>query len=706
MNSIQSEQHENILIVTIDTPGEKVNKLDEKMMDRFTEVLDELGQNNGLRGAILISGKEESFIAGADLEMLRSRKTEEELLALSKRGNAILQRIERSGKPIVAAIHGSCMGGGTELALACHYRVLSDDPATKIALPEVKLGLIPGMGGTQRLPRLIGIQSALEYMLTGKNFYPKQALRNGFADELVYRHKLLPAAKKWIREHHPGDGPEPAGPNGLLNRLLEGNRMGQNLIFSQARKKTLARTRGNYPAPLELIECVKTGIQYGIEAGLATESEAFARLGSTRKAKELINLFFAMNSARNNPSDENALTVQQIGVLGAGLMGSGISQVSSEAGYSVWLKDRDMSSAGKGRKAIAKDLEKRVSKQILQPFERDQLLSRIHATDNYDGFGKMDLIIEAVFEDLALKQKLFAEIEDLVSPETVIASNTSSIPITTLAGNARYPERFVGMHYFSPVPKMPLLEIIRTKDTREEAIATACRVGRKQGKTVIVVRDGPGFYTTRAVSAYMNEALLLFEEGAGVAEIDRIMKDFGFPVGPLTLLDEVGIDIGAHVASVLEGLFDARGGVTSKLSARLQEAGILGRKNGKGFYLYPEGEKKRLNPNIEAFRNDVPGERPGADLIHERLSLIMVNEAAWCLDEGILEAPVDGDLGAILGLGFPPFTGGPFRFMDQEGAGTVRNRLESLQESCGGRFAPAELIQDADRSGKRFYPDR
>lgn len=705
MNSLQTEQHDNILIVTIDTPGEKVNKLDEEMMDQFEGVLDELASNNSLRGAVIRSGKSNNFIAGADINMIRSCKSEEELLKLSQRGGAILKRIQASGKPVVAAIHGACMGGGTELALACHYRILSDSSDTKIALPEVQLGLIPGMGGTQRLPRLIGIQQSLEYLLTGKNFYVRQAKRNGFADEVVYQHKLVDVAKTFILNHQPGTGKENGKPKGWAGRLLEGTHLGRNTIFSQARKKTLARTQGNYPAPLVLIECVKAGYQNGMEAGLRFESESFARLGMTQKSREMVNLFFAMNQAKSNPSDERAHTIERVGVLGAGLMGSGITEVSVDAGYNVWMKDRDLPSAAKGRKAIARNIEKRVDKHIISPFERDQILSRIHATDQYDGFDRLDLVIEAVFEDQSLKQKLFAEVEEIVSPETIIASNTSSIPISQLTEKTKHPERFVGMHYFSPVPKMPLLEIIRTDQTTDEAVATAVRAGRAQGKTVIVVNDGPGFYTTRAVSAYMNEALLLFEEGADIKEIDRSMKDFGFPVGPLTLLDEVGIDIGAHVASVLEGLFDERGGITSKLSARLEEAGYLGRKNGKGFYLYPDDGKKTLNENVYEFRNNGESEVPTADEIHERLSLVMVNEAAWCLGDGILKTPADGDLGAILGLGFPPFTGGPFRYIDQEGADSILKRLEDLIESCGGRFTPAEAIREHEQNNRRFYPN-
>lgn len=702
MRKLRTEEQEKILIITLDAPDSSVNTIDEESMAELEECLDHLQDGNHLRGAVLISAKENNFIAGADLKLLQSLEKASDFTELSRRTYGLLDRLESSGKPVVAAIHGSCMGGGTELALACHYRVLSTDRATRIALPEVNLGILPGMGGTQRMPRTIGIENALNHILTGKSFYSRQAKRYGFADKVAYRHHLIDAARELILSHQPGKPKEEVS-RGLKSKLLESNKLGRRILFSQARKRALAKTRGNYPAPEAILECVETGIEEGMAKGLELEAIRFGQLGTTEVSRNLLNLFFATQRAKKQPSDEGARTVRNIGVLGAGLMGSGISQVSVEGGYSVWLKDQTLEAAARGRKGATSDWDKKVSKRILTASERDQQVSRLHASDGWGGFGSCDLVIEAVFEDREVKKSLYKEVEPMLPEGCVIASNTSSIPITELAGALRNPERMVGMHYFSPVPKMPLLEVIRGEQSSDEAIATACKVGRAQGKTVIVVNDGPGFYTTRVVSSYMNEAMLLLEEGADAREMDEIMKDAGFPVGPLTLLDEVGIDVGAHVASVLKPLFDERGGVTSTLSSKLLEREELGRKSGAGIYLYKEGKRDGLNPALKDLLGETGGSLPDEEEIHERLLLSMVNEAAWCLQGEILLTPQDGDLGAILGLGFPPFTGGPFRYMDHEGLSPIRKRLETLRASAGDRFTAPDHVEIMDQNGKTYY---
>ena len=555
-------------------------------------------------------------------------------------------------KPVVVGIHGSCMGGGTELALACHYRVVSDHSSTKIGLPEVKLGLLPGMGGTQRLPRLIGIQKALTYMLTGKNMYSYQAKKTGFANEIVHQHAVKTAGIKAVhklagQKYHQPDKRSTA------EKLLEGNPVGRAIIFNQARKKTRGQTKGNYPAPMKIIDSVEYGLKNGLEKGLKYESNLFGELAITPESRALVQLFFAMNRAKKNPYKGSAKTVNKIGVLGAGLMGSGIAEVSMDHGYGVWLKDQTIENAIKGEESIAENLSQKVDKRILSSFEKDEKLSLVHPTDSYDGFEHMDLIIEAVFEDLSLKQSIVKEVEKAGSESTIFASNTSSLPITDIAKNASRPENILGMHYFSPVQKMPLLEIIKTEQTSEETLATAYEVGLNQGKTVIVVNDGPGFYTTRILAPFMNEALLLLEEGVSIEQLDRAMKQFGFPVGPAALFDEVGIDVGAHVAEVLSNIFEKRGAKTSKKAAELVEAGYKGRKNGRGFYKYSKGKKKVANLEIYSFFGGTSRKEMDDNDIQQRLTLMMVNEAIYCLQENILLSPGDGDLGAILGLGFP-----------------------------------------------------
>ena len=699
---IQIETRDGVAVVLLNTPGEKVNKLNEQLIDEFSGFLDKLETDDSLIGALLVSGKENNFIAGADIEMFKTRTTADELSELSRTGQRILNRVESLGKPVVVGIHGSCMGGGTELALACDYRIVSDHSSTKIGLPEVKLGLLPGMGGTQRLPRLIGIQKALTYMLTGKNMYSYQAGKTGFADELVHQHAVETAGIKAVHKLA-GQKTNQPDKRGFAEKLLEGNPVGRAVIFNQARKRTRGKTKGNYPAPFKIIDSVEYGFKNGLEKGLEYESDLFGELAVTPESRALVQLFFAMNSAKKNPHKKSAKKVNNIGVLGAGLMGSGIAEVSMDHSYNVWLKDQSVEDALKGKETITENLNQKVNKHILSSFEKDEKLSLVHPTESYDGFEKMDLVIEAVFEDLTLKQSIVNEVEKAGSESIIFASNTSSLPITDIAKNAGRPENILGMHYFSPVQKMPLLEIIKTEKTSEEVLATAYGVGLNQGKTVIVVNDGPGFYTTRILAPFMNEALLLLEEGVSIDQLDRAMKQFGFPVGPAALFDEVGIDVGAHVAGVLSDTFEQRGAKTSKKAAELVEAGYKGRKNGRGFYKYADGEKKVANQEIYSFFGGTSRKEMDDSDIQHRLTLMMVNEAIYCLQENILLSPTDGDLGAILGLGFPPFTGGPFRYADSRGAKELVDQMNGFAEKFGKRFKPAGLLVEKSKSSSAFH---
>jgi 3-hydroxyacyl-CoA dehydrogenase/enoyl-CoA hydratase/3-hydroxybutyryl-CoA epimerase len=558
------------------------------------------------------------------------------------------------------------------------------------------------MGGTQRLPRLIGVQKALTYMLTGKNMYSYQARKTGFANELVHQHAVETAGIKAVLKLAGKKADQP-DKRSIAEKLLEGNPVGRAVIFKQARKKTRGQTKGNYPAPMKIIDSVEYGLKNGLEKGLKYESQLFGELAITSESRALVQLFFAMNGAKKNPYKESEKKVNNIGVLGAGLMGSGIAEVSMDYGYSVWLKDQSVENAIKGKDSIADNLDQKVSKRILSSFEKDEKLSLIHPTESYDGFEKMDLVIEAVFEDLNLKQSIVKEVEKAGSENIIFASNTSSLPITDIAKDAARPENILGMHYFSPVQKMPLLEIIKTEQTSEEVLATAYEVGLNQGKTVIVVNDGPGFYTTRILASFMNEALLLLEEGVSIDQLDRAMKQFGFPVGPAALFDEVGIDVGAHVAGVLSDTFEQRGAKTSKKAAELVDAGYKGRKNGRGFYKYAEGEKKVANQEIYSFFGGSSRKEMDDSDIQQRLTLMMVNEAIYCLQENILLSPTDGDLGAILGLGFPPFTGGPFRYADTRGATELVSQMNDFAEKFGKRFKPAGLIVEKSKSDSVFH---
>lgn len=673
------------------------------MMAQFEEFLNQLESDESINGAVLISGKENNFIAGADIEMFKTRETAEELEQLSKDGHQILNKIETASKPVVVGIHGSCMGGGLELSLASDYRIATNHSKTVLALPEVKLGVIPGTGGTQRLPRLIGIQKALSYMLTGGNIYARKAKSIGLVDELTHKDALEEAAIKAVHKLSGTNSFKRKDKRSFVEKVLEGNPVGRNIIFSQARKKTLGKTKGNYPAPLMIIDSVKYGYQKGLKKGLENEARLFGDAGATSESRALVNLFFGMTGAKKNPLEDKVEKVNTIGVLGAGLMGSGIADVSiNKGGYSVLLKDQTLKEAAKGEKVIWDALNQKSKKQIITSFERDQLSSKVTGTDSYDAFGKIDLVIEAVFEDLDLKRKIVSEVEEVTDNHCIFASNTSSLPISEIAKGAKRPENIIGMHYFSPVQKMPLLEIITTPQTADWVTATAYEVGVKQGKTVIVVNDGPGFYTTRILAPYMNEALLLLEEGASIEFLDKIMKQFGYPVGPMALLDEVGIDVGAHVGETMAPVFNARGGKSSAKAQELMDAGYLGRKNKRGMYTY-NGKKKEPNSEIYSFFGGNSRSNPDTETAQHRMALMMVNEAAYCLQEDILKSPTDGDLGAILGLGFPPFTGGPFRYIDQVGVQTIVARLNKFNENFGPRFKPAGILVEYAKARKTFH---
>jgi 3-hydroxyacyl-CoA dehydrogenase/enoyl-CoA hydratase/3-hydroxybutyryl-CoA epimerase len=706
MSYAHIEKEGGVAVVWLDQPGEKVNKISLDLLDEFRAMLDLLETDAEVKGAVLISRKKDTFIAGADIDKLREAASPEYAEAMSRQGHVLLNRLEQCPKPVVAAIHGAALGGGLELALACAYRIATEDPRTVLALPEVKLGLLPAGGGTQRLPRLVGLQAALDMMLTGKNIYPRQAKRMGLVDHLIHPYGLLRAAK--ITALELAENPvRRKVRRPFTAALLESNRLGRKLVYKKAAEMVRKATWGNYPAPFSIIACVETGLEQNMAAGLECEAKNFGELAMTSQSRELVQIFFGMTALKKNPRQELARPVRTIGVLGAGLMGSGIANVSIANGFDVLLKDVSLEAVGQGEKAVWQDFDGKVKKRALSPFERDRTFSRITGTMDYQGFEKADLVVEAVFEDLDLKKKILAETETVLRDDAIFASNTSSLPITRIAEASRRPDQVIGMHYFSPVPRMPLLEIIATPGTAPWVTATAVDVGIRQGKTVIVVNDGPGFYTTRILAPLINEALQLLEEGGEIREIDTVMRQFGFPVGPITLLDEVGIDVGAHVSGILGGLFAGRGAKPSAAMERLFKAGYRGRKNNRGFYLYgARGGKgrKKVNREVYAFFGGQYRRKIDTAEIQNRLSLVMVNEAAWCLQDGILHSPGDGDIGAVFGLGFPPFLGGPFRYLDRLGLEKALGLFENLEKRIGPRFTPAPILRDYARENKKFYP--
>lgn len=696
---------EGVAMVWLDQKGEKINKIGPDVINLFDSVFDELDKDSSIKAVVLIS-KKKDFIAGADIDAFTKVQKPGDWEPISRKGHAILKRMEGSKKPIVAAINGSCLGAGLEIALACTARIASNDRNTKMALPEVQLGLLPGGGGTQRLPRLIGIQKALDMMLTGKNIFAVPAKKMGLVDRLIFPQALDRAAKEFALElvKNPLKRERKTS---LVDKVLEGPLKG--VVFSQARKMVQGMTKGNYPAPFKIIDCVQTGMTKGEKAGYDAEAKKFEELILTEESRQLINIFFAMTEKKKNPMKAQAKETKTLAMLGAGFMGAGITEVSINKGVNVILKDIKDETIASARKSIWESLNKKVKRKSLDIVEAEQIMARINGTTNYDAFKQADMVIEAVFEDLNLKKKIIKEVEAEIRPDCIFASNTSALPITKIADASSRPELVIGMHYFSPVPKMPLLEIVVTDKTADWVTATCLELGIRQGKTCIVVQDGPGFYTTRILAPFFNEALLMLREGGDALQIDNEVRKFGFPVGPVTLLDEVGIDVGAHVMTGdLITEFKKRDGAVAagEEIEQMFKAGFSGRKNKKGFYEYNDQGKKvkgKINQQAYGYFGGSSRKQLDAEFIQQRCGWAFINEAALCLQEGIVSTPLDGDIGAIFGLGFPPFRGGPFRYIDTIGADKAVSILENLAAKTSNRFKPADIIVEKARKGEKFY---
>lgn len=703
MNAIRVERRgEGIAVVVLDHPERPVNTLSEALVDEFEAVVVPLLEDPEVRGLVLASAKPDTFIAGADLERLDEYERAEEASRMSRRGHAVLDRMESCPKPVVAAVHGAALGGGLEVALACHYILASDDPATVLALPEVMLGLLPGGGGTFRLVQRLGLTTALPMMLTGRRVRARSALRMGLVDALTTPGGIGSSAVRVAERLAEGSLHLPRRRHGFVDRVAA-LPLARSLVLAQARQQVRRQTRGNYPAPEEILACVAAGLAGGPAAGRVREAEGFGRLVVSPESRSLRWLFLASTGLKKDPSPADPRPVRRLAVLGAGLMGSGIASVSVGE-WAVVVRDLDEKTLARAARDVRSGLDKQVRSGSLRRADARRRWSRLLLTRAPSELAGADLVVEAVFENLELKQRVLAEVEELVGPDAVFASNTSALPISDIAAHARHPERVLGMHYFSPVPKMPLLEIVVSDRTAPWAVATARAVGQAQGKTCIVVRDRPGFYTTRILAPYLNEAMLLLEEGARVEELDRALKDWGFPVGPVALVDEVGVDVGAHVGETLGQAFSARGLGASPALPKLVTAGLLGRKSRRGFYLYPSRGRKRPNDAVYPLLGGAARRSLDRQEAQDRLALLMVNEAAHCLAEGVVASPRDADLGAVMGLGFPPFRGGPFHHVDAAGAGVVVGRLGELAGRYGPRFAPAPLLVEAAGSGRRFFP--
>lgn len=694
---------QNIAWLAIDVPGEKMNTLQAAFAQEMQEVFATLeAQKTSLKGMVIHSLKPDNFIAGADVRMLNACQSASEAQALAKQGQEMFQTLSDLPFPVVAAIHGPCLGGGLELALACHYRVCSDADITRLGLPEVQLGLLPGSGGTQRLPRLIGLLPSLDLILTGKQLRAKKAKQLGVIDACVAETILLDVAKKYVLDNS-GKKRHQANTS-AKEKLISHTQLGRKLIFDQAAKKTKQKTRGNYPAADAILEVIRHGLDRGFKAGLELEAKRFGDLVVSSESKALRSIFFATTEMKKETgSDAKPQTVKRIGVLGGGLMGAGISHVSvAKAKVPVRIKDVSNDGVLNALNCNYKLFDKQRKRRILSKAQMQTKMAQLSGGIDFTSYQHIDVVIEAVFEDLTLKQQMVADVEANAKTSTIFATNTSSLPIQKIAAKAARPENVIGLHYFSPVEKMPLVEVIPHQTTSQETIATVVALAKKQGKTPIVVKDCAGFYVNRILAPYMNEAAQILMAGESIEKIDTALLDFGFPVGPITLLDEVGIDVGSKIMPIL----------VQELGPRFQGPDVFdlllndnrkGRKSGKGFYTY-KGKKKEIDKSIYKLLKITPDAKQSDKEIALRCVLLMLNEAVRCLDEGVIRCARDGDIGAIFGIGFPPFLGGPFRYIDQIGIKKLVEMMNQHAEKYGDKFAPCDGLLTRAGVEARFYP--
>jgi len=710
-------REDGIAVLTMDVAGQRMNTLRAEFAAEMSEVLAEIRNNKSIRGLVIISGKKDCFIAGADIAMLDDCATEADAKQLSLQGHKVFNEIESLAIPVVAAIEGVCLGGGLELALACHLRIASLHPKTKMGMPEIQLGLLPGGGGTQRLPRLVGIAKALDLMLTGKPLRPKQALKMGLIDDMVPESILLEAAVELALK---GKITARKIKLSAVERALEGTAVGRNIIFQQATKQVQIKTQGNYPSPNKIIDCVRQGIDKGFAKGLEVEASHFAELVMSKESAAMRSVFFAMTEMKKETGagDVEPDEIHKVMVLGGGLMGGGIASVTTtKAKLATRVKDISEQGLSNALAYAYKLLDKGVKRRHMTPAIRDKIMSLMTTTTEYSGVKDVDIVVEAVFEDLALKQQMVKDVERECAEHTIFASNTSSLPISQIAEAASRPENVIGLHYFSPVEKMPLVEVIAHQTTSAKTIATTVAFARKQGKTPIVVQDGAGFYVNRILALYMNEAAQLLLEGQAIDHLDKALVKFGFPVGPMTLLDEVGIDVGAKIAPILEAELGLRFQAPAVFD-RLIRDDRKGRKNGKGFYLYGNQSKvdkllkknsKRVDVSVYSVLGlSAPAQSASVSTtqleeMSQRCIVQMLNEAVRCLDERIIASPRDGDIGAIFGIGFPPFLGGPFHYIDSMGAKALVEILANYQICYGDRFEPCMRLKEMAENEQRFF---
>lgn len=707
---------DGIATLRFDRTDSNMNTMDMKFMDEIAAAIERLATDDSIKGAIFTSGKP-VFAAGADLKVMEANldKVDDTPVAERLKMNAslskLLRRMETCGKPVACAINGTALGGGTEIALACHYRVVSDARGIQLGLPEVQVGLLPGGGGTQRVSRLVGIQAAMPVVMEGQALSAEKALKMGLVHKVVPADQLLAEAKRWLVEE--GDPVQPWDKKGFKIPGGAGPSspaVAQMLVVSNAMLQ--ARTFHNLPAPKAILSCLYEGPQLPMDKALDVEAKYFTLLQLDPVSRNMIRTLFInkgkADKLMHRPEGVPKTTFRKIGVVGAGLMGAGIAYHCAKLGIETVLIDRDQAAADKGKAYSAKRLEKDIAKGRMTQDKADAILARIHPTTDYAGLADVELVVEAVFEDRGIKAEITRKLDAVLPAHAVIASNTSALPISELAEAGAHPENFIGMHFFSPVERMPLVEIIRGRKTSPETLARALDLVQAMKKTPIVVNDGPGFFTSRFIGAYINESLAMVTEGVNPALIENAAKMAGIPVGPLTVSDEIGLDTAYHASQQRkkdEG--DAfKPTPTFRLVEKLVgELGRHGRKNGKGFFEYAADGSKKLWPGLAELFPPL-AEQPSVDEVKARMLYAQLVDAAKAMAEGVLIDPADGDVGSILGVGFPAYLGGPFSMMDTIGIDKVVAECDRLAARYGAQYAAPQLLRDMAAEGRTFYGAR
>lgn len=706
--SVQFKADSSVGYIIFDNPQAKVNVLNAQTIHQLDTIISNVKNNPTVKVLVVMSAKKDVFVAGADIKEIESITDVSDAKQKAQAGQNLFNKIEDLPIPTIAVIDGVTLGGGCELALACLHRVSTFNDKVKIGLPEVNLGFVPGFGGCYRLPRLVGLSQALKMILAGKPVGSVPALKMGLVDALfpqstlqadlaAFIQKVLkdPARKKFERRPHKG-----------LSGFLDSSPIGNILVFDRSRKGVMEATKGFYPAPLKAIDVLKETRGLSRGQALDYEAQAFAELAVTNISKNLVKIFFLSEKFKKyTPSDMQTVEPEKItkaGVIGAGIMGGGIAQLLSDRGVWVRMKDMNYEAIAKGLAAAYKVYQGALKKKRLKPFELSAKMGMISGTVDYSGFQDTDLVIEAVIENMDIKKKVFQELDGQVPARAIICSNTSSLSVTQMAESVKDPSRVIGFHFFNPVHRMPLIEIITTKYSSPKSIVTTLDFARRLGKTPILVKDAPGFLVNRILLGYINEAGRLFEEGMRIDDIDNLMVEFGMPMGPFTLSDEVGLDVGVKVLHILEAGLGPRYKPV-EIFNKIYEKKLLGKKSGKGFYIH--GKKRELNKEVADMVDRPGGVFDKADALN-RMLLTMINEAALCLQEKVVDGPDVVDIGMIMGTGFPPFHGGLLRYADSQGIQNIVEILNDLEEQFkDGRFKPCDYLLNLKNSGKKFYSE-